>query len=136
MKNLRIQYVIGKDCFSPEYSLENSFAFLNKQFGLSIPLITGIYIKYYKKRKKYLQKIYVGKEIRWRDFIKEEEQLEKYNLDLSDLADVAVLGYERACLLNFKKYEPIVVGVKNEDIIVPDYYSLKKVMYYIQNKVS
>jgi len=65
-----------------------------------------------------------------------EELFEKYNITLNDIADVAVLGYDRVCLLNFKKYDQVMVGVDKNSIIVPDYYALKKLIFQLQMKVG
>ena len=56
------------------------------------------------------------------------ELLEKFDISMAELADVATLGYERACLLNFKKYDQVLIGVLEDDLIVPDYYALKNVL--------
>ena len=42
--------------------------------------------------------------------------------------DLSLKGYSKACLLNFKKYNQIIVGINNEDMIVNDYYDLKKII--------
>jgi len=136
MKNVKVQYMVGKSCVSEEFNLSNNLNFLNKQFHLSIPLITGVRIKYTKNKKKYLHKIYVGKEIKLKEFIHQEYLLDKYDLDISDIADLGVLGYDRACLLNFKKYDQVMVGVDKNSIIVPDYYALKKLIFQLQMKVG
>ena len=136
LENLKIQYIIGKSCVSKDYNFANNMNVLNKQFLLSIPLITGVRIKYKKNKKKYLQKIYVGKELYLKDIIREEYLLNKYNLEVSDVADIAVMGYKRACLLNFKKYDQVMVGVDDNSIIVPDYYALKKLLFQIQRQAT
>lgn len=136
LKHVKFQYMVGKNCISEEFGLANNLSFLDKQFQLSIPLITGVRIKYTKNKKHYLHKIYVGKEINLKEYIHQDYLLDKYNLEASDIADLGVLGYERACLLNFKKYDQIMVGVDQDSIIVPDYYALKKLIFQIQTKVS
>ncbi len=132
MKNVRIQYLIGKSSYTNEYPIQNNWELLQKQFSLAIPLITGVNIRYKKNKKDYLQKIYVGKEISLKEHSNLDSILNKYEMDMENLADIAVLGYDRACLLNFKKYDQVLVGVENNTIIVPDYYALKKIIYQIQ----
>jgi len=133
MKNqLKIQYMIGKSSLSEKYSMNDNFEVLKKQFELSIPLITGARITYKKNKKNHSQKIYVGKEIPVKEHMNEEELFEKYNITLNDIADVAVLGYDRVCLLNFKKYDTVVVGVEENAIVVPDYFALKNTIHQIQ----
>jgi len=39
-------------------------------------------------------------------------------------------------LLNFKKYDQVMVGVDKNSIIVPDYYALKKLIFQLQMKVG
>ena len=56
---------------------------------------------------------------------KDNYWIKKYDLILDDLIELVLNGYERACLLNYKKYDQVIVGVCNDDIIVPDYYALR-----------
>jgi len=58
---------------------------------------------------------------------------EKYNITLDDIADVAVLGYDRVCVLNFKKYDSIVVGVEEDAVVVPDYFALKNKIHQLKS---
>ena len=134
MKNsIKVQYVVGKSSLSLEYPIVNFLDFLNKQLHLSIPLITGVKISYKKNKKEYIYRVYVGKEIPLKECSKDRLFLQKYDISLHDLASVAVLGYDRACLLNFKKYDQVIVGIHSEDMVVPDYYALKKVLTHIQD---
>ena len=76
-----------------------------------------------KERKKNLFSIYVGKEIALD--AQSKYYIEKYDLDKEELARFKQRGYERVCLLNFKKYDLILIGLKKQDRVVPDYYALK-----------
>ncbi len=125
---MKIQYFIGKNSHTKMLPLEN-FDFLEKQFALSIPLITKVTIFLKEKKKEKQQSIYVGKEILLTEIKKENSLLEKYGISMEDLADVYALGFKRACLLNFKKYDPILVGMNQEDLVVPDYFALKKALF-------
>jgi len=51
MKNVRIQYLIGKSSYTNEYPIQNNWELLQKQFSLAIPLITGVNIRYKKNKK-------------------------------------------------------------------------------------
>ena len=131
--NFNIQYRIGASCYTEEFTdKEQIMYFLQKQFQLSLPLITGANI-IYKKKKENSKQIYVGKEINVKEFHKERYNLEKYDISLDELADIAVLGYERACLLNYKKYDTILIGVEKNDIVVPDYFALKEELLKLDN---
>ena len=48
--------------------------------------------------------------------------------------EIALQGFKRACLLNYKKYDQIIVGVGEKDIVVPDYFALKKIISVEKNK--
>jgi len=128
---MKIQYMIGTTSCTEE---DKNLDFLDKQLQLSIPLVTGVNIKYKENKKEKLAKIYVGKEINLKEYQKEKFLLEKYDISLNDLAEVAVLGYSRACLLNYKKYETVLVGVENDALVVPDYFALKKMITFFENK--
>ena len=121
---MKISYVIGTNSYTKEVNLTSneSLEIMNKQLSLSIPLITGAKIK----RKKRVKQIFVGKELSLSSLHKNNFWLQKYDLSLEEVMDIALQGYKRACLLNYKKYDQILVGVHDEDIIVPDYFSLKK----------
>ena len=117
---MTVRYTLGLNSFTNE--TKDYQELLNKQISLSLPLITGVLIL---KGKKEEQKIYVGKEINLHCLQKDNYWIKKYDLLLDDLVELALNGYERACLLNYKKYDQVVVGVKKSDIIVPDYYALR-----------
>ena len=132
MKNIKMHYFIGKHSKTEEYPYLN-LAILEKQFNLSIPLITGANIIWKTKKKEENHKIYVGKEILLQELGKEKFKLEKFQISLEELADLAVLGYKRACILNYKKYDQILVGVEDDATIVPDYFALKKILLQIKS---
>ena len=123
---MKISYVIGTNSYTKEVNLTSneSLEIMNKQLSLSIPLITGAKIK----RKKRVKQIFVGKELSLSSLHKNNFWLQKYDLSLEEVMDIALQGYKRACLLNYKKYDQILVGVHDEDITVPDYFSLKKLV--------
>ena len=123
---MKISYVIGTNSYTKEVNLTSneSLEIMNKQLSLSIPLITGAKIK----RKKRVKQIFVGKELSLSSLHKNNFWLQKYDLSLEEVMDIALQGYKRGCLLNYKKYDQILVGVHDEDIIVPDYFSLKKLV--------
>ena len=117
----KITYRIGVSSWTEKNSMQENLAFLDKQLLLSIPLITGADIC--SKKKKI--KIYVGKEINLKEYSKETYLREKFVIPLETLADIAVQGYDRACLLNYKKYDQVIIGVEEDALIVPDYFALK-----------
>ena len=123
---MKISYVIGTNSYTKEVNLTSneSLEIMNKQLSLSIPLITGAKIK----RKKRVKQIFVGKELSLSSLHKNNFWLQKYDLSLEEVMDIALQGYKRACLLNYKKYDHILLRVHDEDIIVPDYFSLKKLV--------
>ena len=117
----KITYRIGVSSWTEKNSMQENLAFLDKQLHLSIHLITGADIC--SKKKKI--KIYVGKEINLKEYSKETYLREKFDISLETLADIAVQGYDRACLLNYKKYDQVIIGVEEDALIVPDYFALK-----------
>ncbi len=119
-----IQYAIGTSSWTREFPKEEFLEPLNKQFHISIPLITGVNIKR-KGEDGFSQKIYVGKEINLKEYSKEQYLRNKFNIPIADLADIAVKGFERACLLNYKKYDQILIGIEEDALVVPDYFALK-----------
>jgi len=110
---LSFVYGVGSHATTKEYGFWNT-NFLNplqKQISLSIPLITSITVRAtMKERKKNLFSIYVGKEIALD--AQSKYYIEKYDLDKEELARFKQRGYERVCLLNFKKYDLILIGLK------------------------
>ena len=125
------QFIIGKNSYTKFQPLDTTLNFLDKQLELSMPLITGVKLNLTKD--KSLQ-IYVGKQINLKDYTEEKYLRHKFDIPVDTIASLAVLGYERACLLNYKKYEPVLVGVSKEDVIVPDYYSLRdNIKNYLQS---
>ncbi len=135
MKNFSLQFLIGKNSLTKE-NQGSPFALLEKQLSLSIPLITGMNITFQKKKKKWNQKVYVGRELKIQELQKNPNLLEKYNINIEELADIAVEGYQKVCVLNYKKYDSVLVGVNDEDLIVPDYFALKKYIYVLKENVS
>ncbi len=130
--NITIKYLIGANGLTKNYDINNEEVFL-KQKNISIPLITGAKIQY-KSKKNF--NIFVGKEINLQKIFLEKYKIKKYNLDLEQLANLALRGYKRACLLSYKKYDQVIVGMNNEDITVPDYFTFKKLLYLISLKAN
>jgi len=130
MKNAKLSlvYGIGAQAKSKEYSLyeKNLWDPLKKQEHLSFPVITSITVRATipKYKKNDLFSIYVGKELNLRHF--NDYYLQKYDLDEEELMDFKNQGYERVCLLNYKKYDLVMIGLKKFDKVVPDYYALKR----------
>ena len=58
--------------------------------------------------------------------------MKKYDISMEDLADLYALGFKRACILNFKKYDTVIVGMNDDDIVVPDYFALKKALFCLK----
>ena len=135
MKNFSLQFLIGKNSLTKE-SQVSPFELLEKQLSLSIPLITGMNITFQKKKKKWNQRVYVGRELKIQELQKDPSLLEKYNITIEELADIAVEGYQKVCVLNYKKYDSVLVGVSEEDLIVPDYFALKKYIYVLKENIS
>ncbi len=132
MNHKRISYVIGKSSYTKKIDIgdRENIEIMNKQLSLSIPLITGAKIENQKETKK----IFVGKEIDLQSITTKNYWLEKYELSLDELMEIALQGFKRACLLNYKKYDQIIVGVGEKDIVVPDYFALKKIISVEKNK--
>ena len=135
MKNFSLQFLIGKNSLTKE-SQVSPLELLEKQLSLSIPLITGMNITFQKKKKKWNQRVYVGRELKIQELQKDPSLLEKYNITIEELADIAVEGYQKVCVLNYKKYDSVLVGVSEEDLIVPDYFALKKYIYVLKENIS
>ena len=95
---MKISYVIGTNSYTKEVNLTSneSLEIMNKQLSLSIPLITGAKIK----RKKRVKQIFVGKELSLSSLHKNNFWLQKYDLSLEEVMDIALQGYKRACLLS------------------------------------
>ena len=132
LNHKRISYVIGKSSYTKKIDIgdRENIEIMNKQLSLSIPLITGAKIENQKETKK----IFVGKEIDLQSITTKNYWLEKYELSLDELMEIALQGFKRACLLNYKKYDQIIVGVGEKDIVVPDYFALKKIISVEKNK--
>ena len=133
--NLFLFYGIGSVGKTREYSFrsENYLNPLHLQNTLSIPLITSVTVRGYlskKKCKNDLFSIYVGKELFLNE--KNEYYIDKYDLDVSSLERFQKEGFERVCLLNYNKYDFVLVGLQKEDKVVPDYYSLKREMFRLK----
>lgn len=118
---MKVQYMLGTLSYTNEIEICNTEV-LEKQLRLPIPLITAVQIL--SKKHKKLKKIYVGKEIQL-DSYQTNYFIEHYDICYDDCVDLLLQGYKRACLLNYKKYDQILVGVKEEDEVVPDYFALR-----------
>ena len=131
MQAKKISYLVGTSSFTKQMNIneKENVDFINKQLSLSIPLITGVKIE----EKKETKQIFVGKEISLDHINENNYWVQKYDIPLEKLTDLLLLGFKRACVLNFKKYDSVIVGVHDEDIVVPDYYALKK-MIIIEKK--
>lgn len=121
---MKIQYTLGTNCYTPIYELNEEYAIMERQLQLSFPIITSV--KFFDSKKRNISKqIFVGKEI---DLQNNSARfwLEKYELSFEDISDIYLQGFKKACLLNYKKYDQIVVGMKDNDEVVPDYFALKE----------
>lgn len=121
---MKIQYILGTNSYTHMYDLNDDYSVLERQLQLSFPIVTSV--KLIENKKKSVSKqIFVGKEI---DLQKNSAHfwLEKYNLTYEDIADIYLQGFKKACLLNYKKYDQIIVGMREEDEAVPDYFALKE----------
>lgn len=129
MQNAHLSFVygIGKQARTKEYSFYNSCFLepLNKQSSLSIPLITSVTLKAKNVfEQQELFSIYVGKEIYLNCY--NDYYIDKYDIDVDELERYRDAGYERVCLLNYKKYDLVMIGLRKQDRVVPDYYALKR----------
>lgn len=129
MQEISVKYQIGKSSVTKEFSINNQIP-IQKQLHLSLPLITGATIHLPIEKN---IKIIIGKEINLDQINLEKYKIEKYDIDISELADLALKGYRKACLLNYKKYDSVVVGVKDDDMIVSDFLSLKRIIDSLGN---
>jgi hypothetical protein len=126
---LSLFYGIGSQAKTREYKLssERCFEPLQKQNTLSFPLITSVTIRAQMKdhkRKNKLFSIYVGKELQLN--ATNDYYVSKYDLDEEELIRLRNEGYTRVCLLNYKKYDLVMVGLHKSDRVVPDYFALKR----------
>ncbi len=121
-------YGIGSHAKSKEYFLgsDRVLDMLDRQAKLSFPLITSITLRMNKPEEKIrdLFSIYVGKELNLHSY--NHYYIQKYDLDEEELEHFKKEGYDRVCLLNYKKYDLVMIGLKKQDKVVPDYFHLKK----------
>lgn len=119
---MKIQYQLGTKSFTSEMDIDNIHV-INKQLGISKPMITSAIIT---GNNGYLKRIYIGRKIDlYPNTISQTYYTEKYDLSLDELIDLYLEGYTSVCLLNYKKYDQVVVGLHEDDEVVPDYYSLR-----------
>ena len=120
---MKISYRLGTKSWTQEVE-ENLFDVLQKQLEISIPMITGAKIV---KEDGSEKQILVGKKIDLSfNTNYQTYYTDKYDLSLEELIDLYLEGFRSVCLLNYKKYDPIVVGLREEDEVVSDYYALKE----------
>lgn len=126
-EKLSLVYGIGTHAYTKEYFFSSSSFLkpLQKQISSSFPFITSITVNAMKeKKKRELFSIYVGKELNLHAY--NDYYIQKYDLDLQELERFRDAGYDRVCLLNYKKYDLVMIGLKKSDKVVPDYYALKR----------
>lgn len=126
---LSLFYGIGSRAKTREYLMtnDNYLKPLEKQSLLSFPLITSITVRAVSKenhKKNNLFSIYVGKELRLN--ATNDYYVSKYGLDEEELTRLRNEGYDRVCLLNYKKYDLVMVGLNKCDKVVPDYFALRR----------
>ena len=126
--SLSVVYGIGSHAKTKAYDFASKRFLdpLEKQTRLSFPLITSITIRMMEKDEKIheLFSIYVGKELNLHAY--NDYYIQKYELDLEELNHLKKEGYDRVCLLNYKKYDMVLIGLKKQDKVVPDYFHLRK----------
>ncbi len=120
--DIYVKYQIGKSCFTKSLPIEQNF--LAKQVS-GLPLITGALIHLPINKD---IRVIVGKEINLDHIAFEKEKIANFNLNLDDLASLSLKGYRKACILNFKNESDLVVGINEDDIVVSDIMSLKKIV--------
>lgn len=116
-----IEYQIGSSSFTNRFTKDFD-NLVTKQLSLNIPLITSVRLENNKNKKR----IYVGKEIDLNSIHANDYFLKKYEIDINDLEKISNEGYNKACLLNYKKYDLVIVGIEDSSETVPDYFTLKK----------
>ncbi len=116
-----IEYQIGSSSFTNRITKDFD-NLVTKQLSLTIPLITSVRLENNNKNKK----IYVGKEINLNRVHENDYFLKKYEIDIDELKSISSKGYNKACLLNYKKYDLVIVGIEDSSETVPDYFTLKK----------
>ena len=120
---MKLSYRLGTKSWTQEVE-ENLFDVLQKQLEISIPMITGAKIV---KEDGSEKQILVGKKIDLSfNTNYQTYYTDKYDLSLEELIDLYLEGFRSVCLLNYKKYDPIVVGLREGDEVVSDYYALKE----------
>ena len=127
-----LTYGVGVHAKTKEYKLESdsNIDFINQQLKMSIPVLTHatIHVKMNHPShplKNDLYTIYIGKEFDIDTFLYHEENYSKYDISTVDILKLMMKGFTRFCLLNYKKYDQVIVGLKENDRVVTDYYALR-----------
>lgn len=120
-------YGIGKYAKTKEYSLFNPTFWIpiEKQDEMSLNVISSVTLKAKRMdQEQELFSIYVGKEI----FLEKPLSYysKKYDISLDELIKLKKQGYDRICLLDYKKYDNEVIGLEENDRVVPSYSALKE----------
>lgn len=134
MNQVSCVYGIGKYAKTKEYNLLSN-AYLNplkKQEERLTPLITSFTLKAKNpEEERNLFSIYIGKEV----FLsgKTDSLLDQYHIDKRELDEYKKRGYERICILSYKKYDQEIIGLETHDRVVPDYETFKKNLLYLSH---
>ncbi len=127
---MKVKYQIGTKSYTNEIDI-NNYSVIQKQLHLSFPMITSVLIY---NNDGFQKRIYIGKKLELCPNTNYQTYFaEKYELSLEELIDLYLDGYTSVCLLNYKKYDQFLVGLSEDDEVVPDYYSLKERLATIAN---
>ena len=120
---MKVQYQIGTKSMTKQMDID-CLDVVQKQLEISTPMITSAHIQ---EEDGTTRIIYVGKKIDLHPSTTSQMYFtEKYDLSLEELIDIYLQGYTSVCLLNYKKYDQIVVPMNEYDEVVPDYYALRE----------
>ncbi len=129
MNNLLVKYLIGINCVTKEQAFNLDYLETKNDFT-SQPLITGALII------PEQIKILIGQEIDLHNIQKAKNILKQNNITIKDLTDLALNGYARACIVQNKKYERVIVGLDDNDFVVKNIKSLKILLQKINLKLQ
>lgn len=133
-QNYSFVYGVGTNAKTKEFYFSNAEFLkpIETQKQLSFPLITSFTLNIQKEKqegKTKLFSIYVGKEININQSI-------FYEIDKKEVQELRKNGYKKACLLNYKEDNQILVGLNEQDKVVENYRKLKMELLKIKKVIS
>lgn len=132
MNNLLVKYLIGINCETKEQTFNLDYLESKNDFS-AMPLITGALIRFNLPDQ---IKILIGQEIDLHNIQKAKNLLKRNHITINDLTDLILNGYDRACIVQNKKYERVVVGLDDKDFVVKNFKTLKLLLEKINLKMQ